>query len=160
MGSALEAALGGQDGFTTDVMERSRQLVLRYFDAINNQELDALSLLTSEDVLHDLQASDRRVGQQDLMEFFSQAYARCREHVFDIEVMVSVDGHRAAAEFTVLGIPLSGGEHGAAFGTGQTCRLHGGTFFEIRDDRIARISNYGEPSPLASGVSSALPHSV
>lgn len=160
MGSALEAALGGQDGFRTDAMECARQLVLRYFDAINNQELDALKLLTSEGVLHDVQASDRRVGQQDLVDYFREAYARCREHVFDIAVMVSVDGSRAAAEFTVLGIPLSGGESNAAFGTGQTCRLHGGTFFEMRGDRIVRISNYGERSRLASGVSSTLAHSI
>ena len=50
-------------------------------------------------------------------------------------------GTRAAAEFTVLGTYLNTDE-GLPPANGQTYRLPAGAFFELRNGRVARISNY------------------
>jgi steroid delta-isomerase-like uncharacterized protein len=55
--------------------------------------------------------------------------------------MTNADGSRAAAEFTVLGKYLVA-DAGLPLATGQTYRLPAGAFFEIRDSKVARISNY------------------
>ena len=53
--------------------------------------------------------------------------------------MVSADGSRAAAEFVVHGAYLAT-DTGLPPATGQTYRLPAGTFFELRDGRIARVT--------------------
>jgi steroid delta-isomerase-like uncharacterized protein len=55
--------------------------------------------------------------------------------------MSSACGQRAAAEFTVLGEYLVTDE-GLPPARGQTYRLAAGAFFEVRDGKVARISNY------------------
>ena len=56
-------------------------------------------------------------------------------------VLVTQDGLRAAAEYVVHGEYLHTDE-GLPPADGQTYALPGGAFFDIRDDRIARVTNY------------------
>ena len=73
---------------------------------------------------------------------FLDEMARCyRERLGDIVVMAGADGRRAAAEYTVDGVYLAT-QPGLPEAHGQRYRLPGGAFFEIRDGRIARISNH------------------
>jgi steroid delta-isomerase-like uncharacterized protein len=65
----------------------------------------------------------------------------CQEHIFNIEIMSNEDGSRAAAEFTILG-SYGHAAQGTLPASGQTFRVPGGTFFDIRDGKITRISNY------------------
>ena len=55
--------------------------------------------------------------------------------------MSSSDGKRAAAEFVVLGEYLVTDE-GLPEAKGQKYRLPAGAFFDIRDGKVARITNY------------------
>jgi steroid delta-isomerase-like uncharacterized protein len=55
--------------------------------------------------------------------------------------MASADCSRAAAEFNVHGTYLSTDE-GLPPAKGQTYTLPAGTFFAIRDGRIARVTTY------------------
>ena len=55
--------------------------------------------------------------------------------------MASPDGARAAAEFNVRGTYLKT-EAGLPDAAGQSYALPGGTFFAVRDGRIARITTY------------------
>jgi steroid delta-isomerase-like uncharacterized protein len=59
----------------------------------------------------------------------------------DIVVLVAPDGDRAAAEYVVYGEYLETEEDQPA-AHGQKYQLPGGAFFEIREDRIARVSHY------------------
>lgn len=152
MVTALEAIPDEEKRFEAAPLEAARELVLGYYEAINAQNLEALDGLTIENVTCDTQVTERLVGRQQLVAYLRDSNARCREHVFDIEIMVSADGSRAAAEFTVLGFPLADSNGGAAPDPGQTYRLPGGSFFEITDGRIVRISSYGESGRLAPGA--------
>ena len=73
--------------------------------------------------------------------FMQRMDASYREQLQDIVVLASQDGDRAAAEYVVHGEYLRDDE-GLPPARGQAYVLPGGAFFDIRDDRIARVSNY------------------
>ena len=56
-------------------------------------------------------------------------------------MLVAPDGERAAAEYAVHG-EYVGTAEGMPSARGQKYVLPGGAFFEIRDDRIARVSHF------------------
>src|SRR5690606_24396704 len=58
-----------------------------------------------------------------------------------VVVMATADGARAAAEYVVQGEYLAADE-GLPEARCQRYELPGGAFFEVRDGRIARVSNY------------------
>jgi len=64
-----------------------------------------------------------------------------KEQLVDMVIMASEDGKRAAAEFVVLGEYLQSDE-GLPAANGQKYRLPAGAFFDIRDNKVARITNY------------------
>ena len=63
-----------------------------------------------------------------------------RETLTDIVIMSNDDGTRGAAEFVVNGQYLATDE-GLPEANGQTYVLPAGAFFEIRDGKVARITN-------------------
>jgi steroid delta-isomerase-like uncharacterized protein len=71
------------------------------------------------------------------MEHMNRSY---RETLTDIVIMANDDGTRGAAEFIVNGQYLATDE-GLPEANGQTYVLPAGAFFEIRDGKVARISN-------------------
>jgi len=64
-----------------------------------------------------------------------------KEKLENIAVMVSKDGTRAAAEFNVNGV-YKATDSGLPEAKGQTYILPAGTFFAIRDGKIARVTTY------------------
>ena len=74
------------------------------------------------------------------------------ERLADLNIMASDDGTRAAAEFTVNGTYLKTDE-GLPEARGQTYVLPAGTFFTIRDGKIARVTTYYNLSDWTAQVS-------
>jgi steroid delta-isomerase-like uncharacterized protein len=114
-------------------------VVAKYYDALNLQDVETCLGLLDDDVVHDVNQGRREIGKTAFGTFMERRNAFYREHIFDIEVMVNHDGTRAAAEYTVLGIYLAGDQEMPA-AAGRTYRLLGGAFFEIREGKIARVS--------------------
>ena len=83
----------------------------------------------------------RETGKAAFAAFMQRMDASYREQLQDIVVLASQDGDRAAAEYVVHGQYLCDDE-GLPPARGQAYVLPGGAFFDIRDDRIARVSNY------------------
>jgi steroid delta-isomerase-like uncharacterized protein len=119
----------------------TRELIERYYAAFNAQDMETFLSLLTDDVIHDINQGGREVGRAAFVAFMQRMNASYREQIVDLTVMVSGDGRRAAAEFTVLGEYLKTDE-GLPPATGQKYRLPAGAFFELRDGRVARISNY------------------
>jgi steroid delta-isomerase-like uncharacterized protein len=97
-----------------------------------------LSLLT-DDVAHDINQGGRETGKEAFRQFLVHMDRCYREQLTDIVVMTSADGSHAAAEFTVHGTYLAT-DAGLPPARGQTYVLPAGTFFAIRDGRIARVT--------------------
>lgn len=121
--------------------DAARDLVQRYYDAFNAQDMDAFLALLSEDVVHDINQGGREVGKEAFAAFMAKMNRSYREQIVDLVILTEPSGRRAAAEFTVLGEYLAT-DAGLPEARGQTYRLPAGAFFEIADGKVARISNY------------------
>jgi len=125
----------------TRAHDSATELVLAYYAAFNRADWPAMQALLTEDVVHDLNQGTREVGKPAFATF-QQRMARCyREQLRDIVVMASPDGMRAAAEYVVHGEYLAA-DDGLPPAHGQAYVLQGGAFFDVREGRIARVTNY------------------
>ncbi len=116
-------------------------LIRRYYAAFNAGDLPAFLALLTDDVAHDINQSGRESGRDAFTSFMQRMNTSYREQIVDLTVFASADGLRAAAEFTVQGEYLKTDE-GLPPASGQKYTLAAGAFFDIRDGRVARISNY------------------
>lgn len=121
--------------------DRATELVLTYYAAFNRGDWDGMLALLTDDVAHDLNQGARETGREAFAAFLQRMSASYSEQLRDIVVLAALDGNRAAAEYLVHG-QYHHSDEGLPPASGQTYVLPGGAFFEIRDDRIARVSNY------------------
>lgn len=119
----------------------ARDIISAYYDAFNRQDMEAFLDLLTDDVAHDINQGERQTGKDVFRSFMDKMNRSYRERLTDIVIMESADGKRGAAEFTVNGEYLATDE-GLPEAKGQKYVLPAGAFFEIRDGKVARISNY------------------
>ena len=122
-------------------MQQATQLIEQYYQAFNNGDMDTFLSLLTDDVVHDINQGDREQGKEAFTKFMQKMNHHYREQLENIVVMANADGSRAAAEFVVLGEYLNTDE-GLPEAKGQTYRLPAGAFFDIRDGKVARVTNY------------------
>ncbi|WP_271271596.1 ketosteroid isomerase-related protein [Aliamphritea hakodatensis] len=120
---------------------QTQALIEAYYAAFNRGDMDAFLALLTDDVRHGINQGGTEVGKEAFARFMDKMNAHYKEQLTDIVVMVSADGSRAAAEFVVHGEYLSTDE-GLPAANGQTYVLPAGAFFEIREGKVDRISNY------------------
>ncbi|MDE1173298.1 MAG: nuclear transport factor 2 family protein [Parvibaculaceae bacterium] len=120
--------------------DRTIALIRAYYDAFNAQNTEGFFALLTEDVIHDINQGGRETGKAAFRTFLDRMNRNYEEQIVDIAIMVNADGARAAAEFTVLGT-YKATDEGLPPATGQKYRLPAGAFFEVRDGKVARISN-------------------
>jgi steroid delta-isomerase-like uncharacterized protein len=116
-------------------------LIRRYYEAFNRGDIGGMLDCVTDDVVHDVNQGERRLGKDRFHAFCARMAHHYRERLEDITVMATPDGRRAAAEFNVHGTYLQT-ESGLPAATGQTYTLPAGTFFALRDGKIARITTY------------------
>jgi steroid delta-isomerase-like uncharacterized protein len=121
--------------------QASQTLIQNYYAAFNAGDMDTFLALLTDDVVHDINQGERQVGRDTFREFMNRMNRNYREQLVDMVIMSSEDGTRAAAEFVVLGEYLVTDE-GLPEANGQKYRLPAGAFFDIRDGKVARITNY------------------
>lgn len=120
---------------------QTRGLLDIYFAAFNAGDTGKMESLVTEDLIHDVNQGERRIGK-DKFWSFNVHMSRCyKERLTNLVLLVSEDGTRAAAEFVVNGTYI-GTDDGLPEANGQTYKLPAGSFFEIRDGKIARITTY------------------
>jgi len=116
-------------------------VIARYFDAFNAGDVPGMLACLSDDVAHHVNEGKVRRGK-GLFEAFCQHMSRCyRENLTDIVIFSTPDGTRAAAEYTVNGTYLSTDE-GLPDARGQQYSLPAGSFFDVENGRITRVTTY------------------
>jgi steroid delta-isomerase-like uncharacterized protein len=119
----------------------TKALIDRYFDAFNRGDAAGMLACLAEDVRHDVNQGGQRVGKTLFAEFCAHMERCYKERLADIVVMVSENEKRAAAEFVVHGEYIATDE-GLPQAAGQRYVLPAGTFFEIADGLIKRVTTY------------------
>ncbi|NCT66301.1 MAG: isopropylmalate/homocitrate/citramalate synthase [Rhodanobacteraceae bacterium] len=122
-------------------MQDTLALIANYYAAFNRGDWNAMLGCLADDVVHDLNQGPREHGREAFRAFLARMDASYSEQLRDIAVMASADGTRAAAEYIVHGT-YKASDEGLPPARGQTYALPGGAFFEVRDGRIARVTNY------------------
>lgn len=118
-----------------------KSLIESYYATFNQGDREALLGLLADDVVHEINEGGVEIGKEAFRAFL-QRMDRCyRETVEDLVVFASADPSRAAAEFFIRGEYLATDE-GLPEANGQNYHLRVGAFFEIREGKIARVSNY------------------
>lgn len=115
-------------------------LIRRYYERFNAGDVDGFLDMLADDIAHDVSQGGRETGKPAFRKFLEHMNRCYQERVRDLAIMVDDDGKRAAAEFQLDGkyIATDGGLPPAR---GQNYVLTVGAFFDIRDGKIARISN-------------------
>ena len=129
-------------------------IIQAYYEAFNQGDRAAMLALLSEDVAHDINQGPREIGREAFGRFLAHMDRCYREQLRDVVVMGSPDGRHAAAEFIVEGTYLVT-DTGLPPARGQTYRLPAGTFFELRDGRIARVTTYYNLAEWTAQVAAA-----
>ncbi|MDP2902027.1 MAG: ketosteroid isomerase-related protein [Methylovulum sp.] len=119
----------------------SINLIQQYYTAFNNGDMETFLNLLTDDVIHDINQGKREIGKEAFARFMTGMNCNYKEQLADMVIMSTPEGSRAAAEFTVLGEYLKT-DGGLPDAKGQKYRLPAGAFFEIRNNKVARITNY------------------
>ena len=115
-------------------------LIEQYYAAFNAGDWDRMVGYLADDVAHDLNQGAREVGKDTFRRFLDRMNRCYRERLEDIVILAGSPG-RFAAEWVVHGEYLADDE-GLPPATGQRYVLPGGAFFDVREGRIARVTNY------------------
>jgi steroid delta-isomerase-like uncharacterized protein len=125
----------------TRAHDRATALILDYYAAFNRGDWNAMLAQLTDDVAHDLNQGTRETGREAFAAFLARMERSYREQLRDIVVMATQDGARASAEYVVHGEYLVA-DAGLPPANGQQYVLPGGAFFDIREGKIARVTNY------------------
>ena len=116
-------------------------LIERYYVAFNAGDNEGMLACLSDDVAHDVNQGRRRTGKAAFREFQKHMERSYAEQLEGVTIMATPDGVRAAAEFIVLGTYIETDE-ALPPASGQTYRLPAGTFFEVKEGLITRVTTY------------------
>ena len=119
----------------------SQTLLSRYYDAFNRGDAETMLGLLTQDVVHEPSQGEPRHGKAAFAAFLDHMNRCYRERVIGPVFLTSADGARAAAEFQLEGEYLQT-DSDLPPARGQRYQLRVGTFFDIVDGRIARVSNH------------------
>lgn len=119
----------------------TRKLIERYYQAFNAQNVEGMLDCIGPGFVHDVSQGSRRKGKRLFAEFLAHMNRSYRETLSNIDIMTNRDGSRAAAEFDLKGKYLVT-DPGLPEANGQTYKLRVGAFFDIRNDKIVRVSTH------------------
>ena len=117
------------------------QVIADYFAAFNSGDVPGMLECLSEDVAHHVNEGNVRRGNALFAEFCAHMSRCYREELTDLVIFESEGGTRAAAEYVVNGTYLQTDE-GLPEARGQTYRLPAGSFFDVREGKITRVTTY------------------
>lgn len=116
-------------------------VIQRYFDAFNAGDVDGMLACLADDVAHHVNEGQVRRGKEAFAEFCAHMNRCYAEKLTDMVIFAKPDGTRAAAEYIVNGTYLATDE-GLPEAQGQTYRLPAGSFFDVAEGQIARVTTY------------------
>ena len=119
----------------------TRALIERYHAAFNARDIAGMMACLHEDVVHDINEGGREIGTVAFKRFLIHMNRCYRERLDAIVIMVGEGALRAAAEFVVHGEYIAT-DDGLPPAPGERYTLAAGTFFEIDDGLIGRVTTH------------------
>ena len=122
-------------------MGNVKTIIQNYYDAFNEGNDDKLCSLLHKDVIHDINQGGEERGVEKFLAFLKHMRKCYDERVYDLVIFANDANRRGSAEFFVKGkyIKTDGSLPEAK---GQTYDLRVGAFFDLENDKIARVTTY------------------
>jgi steroid delta-isomerase-like uncharacterized protein len=117
------------------------QTIQKYYDSFNRGEMEPFLSLLSEDVVHDINQGGKEVGMQMFRKFMERMNRHYKEKAVELVILANEEGTQGSAEFFIEGTYLST-DQGLPPARGQKYRLRCGAFFELKGNKISRVTNY------------------
>ena len=122
-------------------MTDARATITAYYASFNAGEAAGMLACVTDDIEHRVNEGGIRHGRAKFAEFCSHMGVSYREDLRDIEIFVNAAGTRGAAEFVVHGEYLKT-DPGLPEAKGQRYILPAGSFFDLRDGKISRVTTF------------------
>lgn len=119
----------------------SKELIRNYYQKFNEGKFGEMIDLLSEDVQHDLNEGETQKGKSAFTAFMKVMDAHYSEQALELEIFSGDLPDRFAAEFFIEGT-YKKTQAGLPEAQNQPYRLRVGAFFEVKNDRISRITNH------------------
>jgi len=119
----------------------NKNLIESYYHAFNKKDWNLFFSLLDDQVAHDLNQGARQIGKDLFRKFMDHMNACYDEKILDLVVTENQTGDRLAAEFIIEGSYLKT-DQGLPQAKGQKYRLPVGAFFEVKAQKILRVTNY------------------
>lgn len=120
---------------------KTKDLIQKYYSAFNDKDWNTFFDCLSDNIIHDINQSETEIGKNLFIDFMKHMNKCYEEKIENLTIMQSESGDRAAAEFIVEGQYLAtDGQFLKA--NGQKYTLPAGAFFEIKNSKITRVTNY------------------
>jgi steroid delta-isomerase-like uncharacterized protein len=124
------------------IMENQAQSTIKhYYEAFNKKDVEKFLSYLTDDVVHDINQNGHEIGKEAFRRFMDKMNKSYEEKVVDLVIFTNENGTRSAAEFYIEGKYLST-DAGLPPATGQKYRLRCGAFFDLKNGKIARVTNY------------------
>jgi steroid delta-isomerase-like uncharacterized protein len=126
-----------------------RDLLQRYFHALNDRDIRTCLTLVSADLILEPNQGFTEHGHDAFAAYLERQLHCYRETAEKLVILAEPQGRHAACEYQLVGEYLATGD-GLPEACGQRYALRVGAFFEIRDGLISRITlHFNLPDWLA-----------
>ena len=115
-------------------------LIRTYYQAFNSGDREALLALLHPEIVHEVNEGGSEVGIPAFRAFLVRMDRSYQETVEDLVVFAGDRPGRFAAEFFIRGKYLRT-DDGLPEAKGQEYRLRVGAFLEVREGKVARVTN-------------------
>lgn len=119
----------------------SLEIVKQYYTHFNNKNWKGMLDLLHEEIRHEPNQGDPRIGIEKFTEFLQMMDTSYEETLTDMVFFSESNDTRVAAEFTVNGI-YKKGEEGLPEAHGQAYVLPAAAFLEVKEGKISRVTTY------------------
>ncbi|MCE7041039.1 nuclear transport factor 2 family protein [Dyadobacter sp. CY312] len=116
-------------------------IVKEYYTHFNNKNWKGMLDLLHEEIRHEPNQGDPRIGIEKFTEFMQMMDTSYEETLTDMVFFSETGNTRVAVEFTVNGI-YKKGEEGFPEAQGQTYVLPAAAFLEVKEGKISRVTTY------------------
>lgn len=123
------------------VRMKTKELIKEYYNRFNKGDRAGMMALLTSDVVHELNQGKAEKGIPTFETFMKRMDESYAEQVEDLIVMADDSGNRASAEFYIQGTYLKT-DKGLPEARNQKYHIRVGAFFDIKEGKIARVTNY------------------
>jgi steroid delta-isomerase-like uncharacterized protein len=117
------------------------EIVQQYYQHFNQKNWEGMLSLLSANIRHEVNQGDPRIGLELYREFLQHMDTCYEEQLTDMVFFTEPNGKRVACEFTVNGIyKKTDGDLVEAHG--QAYVLPAGSFLEVAEGKITRVTTY------------------